>query len=87
MNAKKLRLMLYFIQKQCTLLTQEVRTSFLGAYDVPSTDLRNHPPLCCAKQHRLLRKGATFVAQQNRKPIHNSGPPNLQATEVKNFAD
>ena len=44
-----------FSPKRCALLNQEVCTSFLGAYDAPSTALRNHPPPCCATQHRLLR--------------------------------
>jgi hypothetical protein len=45
----------HFSLERCALLKQEVRTSFLGIYHTPPTALRNHPPLCCATQHLLLR--------------------------------
>ena len=70
----------HFSAKRSALLSLELTTP-------QQTALRNHPSLYCAAQNRLLRKGASFVAQQNRHPRQNSEPPNLQVTKVKNFAD
>lgn len=64
-----------FADKKRAPFPREVRTSLLkGAHFLPlnlptfSSPLAQRRHFCCATEHRLLRNGATFVAQQKSAP-------------------
>ena len=64
----------HFSLERCTLLDQEMRTSFLGAYDTPPTALRNHHLSDHAVNRARITHKTIIPTNHTTHSRHDCGP-------------